>query len=1190
MKRLAAPLALLALTLSLVFGFSPAPARATITMPGEANTANVVLVVRFSDETTQNGYNETPTGSSKTAWASTAADFNSAFKNYIATATRGKLNVQSLFPQSAADNATVAYLTIDMTKEQWTSTQALGLDVADSAIVNATAKAFNEAYPNWSGSQANIAGNDDYIDNTMILVDTELSVTEVRSNSNYYPGLDSANSATLGGVKVGGIEVIHAARAGRGIAGAIDAVPAHEYLHRLGAKDLYRSSENDCELCAGWDMMASARRSLLPLAQTAEDIGALTINEKASTAGTYEFTLGTYLSDDENAPHAVKIKSPKNDSEYFVLEYRQGDLETFNGYKADVYMGGKLSSDTSGAYNGVIISRVNPVYRNDGNKEYDYLYVFRPGDTAETSKGGDGKTNTYKNANIKAGASFGNTSVSAGIADNALCYSDGTNSRIVVEVENISDGKAKVKVTIPDYSDEDAWTAVKNSAGETTFSAGTSASSVSLALSNGLLWGAVSGYATTSVVSSDGDTWSSESGAADSLVGVSVIDYDGCPVVAGVSKDYKSAVVRVLINGAWVERSVKASSSFYDAKAAAYDGKLYLLVNDGTTVTLYDASSDAVSQVGAAVNANLVFSYAMIDATHLLVADGGSAPAALKLYELQSGSWTSAQSSSFSARAVSVATVGAKRLLLAESARFNVAGKLFDVSNGTLSELSFNVLTGTETATLSSDGSSFYIVRCNNSTVNVYTSKDGTSWTTLGDEISNIGCASGAVFLNGKAFLVTASQTGGSASLRYHESAAAEGFYDVSMFKNGSDSSAWTHPTKDGYAFAGWYAGETCEAAYTGTTGYAYARFVPVSELISYTGAGLRDELKATYGYDRTTLRFCYAFSAPSGSTSASASWWWKNGKSGLEGETAASSYWLSGGDSMVANLAMAGIRRAGDNSTYQGVYQVRGRLSYTTCDGTPVTAEQAEASKASVEGVASAICSGSCASSAERQYAKEILGSSSSVAVGGAGPNDVTDFLDVSVYKSGNTYTAPTKDGYAFAGWYAGETCEAAYTGTTGYAYARFVPVSELISYTGAGLRDELKATYGYDRTTLRFCYAFSAPSGSTSASASWWWKNGKSGLEGETAASSYWLSGGDSMVANLAMAGIRRAGDNSTYQGVYQVRGRLSYTTCDGTPVTAEQAEASKASVEGVASAICSGSCASSTERAYGSAILGS
>ncbi len=414
---------------------------------------------------------------------------------------------------------------------------------------------------------------------------------------------------------------------------------------------------------------------------------------------------------------------------------------------------------------------------------------------------------------------------------------------------------------------------------------------------------------------------------------------------------------------------------------------------------------------------------------------------------------------------------------------------------------------------------------------------------------------------------------------------------DVSAYKPSSDSSKWTYPTKDGYAFAGWYTDETCSTAYTETSGQAYARFVPVSDLVSYTGAGLRDEYKATDGYDRTTLRFCYEFSAPSGSIVGDASWWWKNGNSGYEEEVSVENYWLSGGDSIVANLALTGIRRNGAKSTYQGVYQIRGKISYVTADGTEVSVEEAAANSASVAQVASAISSGSCASSAEREYAKGILGSLQ-VEDATVAENRVVEQMSVSAYKpssDSSKWTYPTKDGYAFAGWYTDETCSTAYTETSGQAYARFVPVSDLVSYTGAGLRDEYKATDGYDRTTLRFCYEFSAPSGSIVGDASWWWKNGNSGYEEEVSVENYWLSGGDSIVANLALTGIRRNGAKSTYQGVYQIRGKISYTTADGTEVSVEEAEANSASVARVASAISSGSCASSAEREYADGILG-
>ncbi len=424
------------------------------------------------------------------------------------------------------------------------------------------------------------------------------------------------------------------------------------------------------------------------------------------------------------------------------------------------------------------------------------------------------------------------------------------------------------------------------------------------------------------------------------------------------------------------------AGSLNNAKVASFDGKLYLMTNDGTSVKVFDVTDGTVTQLGSAISVGYANSYAMTDATHMIVADGGSfspkTSAALKFYEYVSDEWVLKSSLDYSARNLSTATVGNKCLLLAESASSGVAGKLFDVSDGKTEEVSgFSVLTGTEGATLSSDGSSFYIVRCDtaSSSVSVHTSKDGLTWSQLGDALTSIGDASGATFVNGKAYIVTASQQGGAASLRYHEPASTEGTYDVSMYKGGSDDAgSWTYPTKDGYAFAGWYSDSDCTEAYAATTGQAYARFVPVTELVSCTGADLRGELEPTYGYERTTLRFCYQFAAPSGSTSAAASWWCKNAKTGGTKSVPAANYWLAGGDSVVANVALTGIERDGSKSSYDSAYELKGRISYVTADGTEVSVEQAEASSASVAQVASSIASGSCASAADKAYANGIL------------------------------------------------------------------------------------------------------------------------------------------------------------------------------------------------------------------------
>ena len=365
-------------------------AYADIPMSDQPNEGNLVLVVRFSDQTDRDTYSSVVIGQTS-SWQSTMSAFNSDFKDYVGTVSRGKLNVQSVFPQD--NNGVLEYLDLDISSTYFTSLDD-DLYLRDGVIASAASRAFNKKYPNWDASQVNLDDKPAFIDNIMILVDTDLDVTTgLRSNMNRL-----AEGYTFGNLPMQDVEVIHATRVGANTGGAIDAVPAHEYLHRLGAKDLYRNGGTGAggELCDGWDMMATARRSLLPLAQTASDMGFLDLETVASSTGTYEFELGTYMSDDPAKPHAVIVKSPLNGSEYFVLEYRQGNLPGVNGYKSDMYMGGKLSYDNSGAYDGVVISRVNTAVQDKTNSAEDYLYVFRPGDTDEQSRGGDGKTDTYK--------------------------------------------------------------------------------------------------------------------------------------------------------------------------------------------------------------------------------------------------------------------------------------------------------------------------------------------------------------------------------------------------------------------------------------------------------------------------------------------------------------------------------------------------------------------------------------------------------------------------------------------------------------------------------------------------------------------------------------------------------------------------------------------------------------------------
>ena len=229
--------------------------------------------------------------------------------------------------------------------------------------------------------------------------------------------------------------------------------------------------------------------------------------------------------------------------------------------------------------------------------------------------------------------------------------------------------------------------------------------------------------------------------------------------------------------------------------------------------------------------------------------------------------------------------------------------------------------------------------------------------------------------------------------------------------------------------------------------------------------------------------------------------------------------------------------------------------------------------------------------SSADKAYAKQIIGNQTPTTQPASGvTGGIIEELDVSSYKGGTSpsaWTAPAKDGYAFAGWYSDEACTRAYTGTSGQAYARFVPVTELVGFQGCTLRNDGQ---GADVANLRFCYEFAVPSGSTLDKMGWDWSMSETGRSGYTAVKSYWLAGGGSARANVVLTGIARSNPgHSTFSSAYSLLGKISYATADGTRVEAAEPDWRSATVSDVASAIVAGGMGSSADKAYAGAILG-
>ena len=103
----------------------------------------------------------------------------------------------------------------------------------------------------------------------------------------------------------------------------------------------------------------------------------------------------------------------------------------------------------------------------------------------------------------------------------------------------------------------------------------------------------------------------------------------------------------------------------------------------------------------------------------------------------------------------------------------------------------------------------------------------------------------------------------------------AEGAYLLQDYRNG-DQASWTYPAKEGMAFAGWYKDASFKTACTASDveGAAYAKFVPITDLLQYKGGSLR--MDVAQPSELTWLRFGYTMALPEGASFVENGWYFK--------------------------------------------------------------------------------------------------------------------------------------------------------------------------------------------------------------------------------------------------------------------------------------------------------------------------
>lgn len=203
----------------------------------------------------------------------------------------------------------------------------------------------------------------------------------------------------------------------------------------------------------------------------------------------------------------------------------------------------------------------------------------------------------------------------------------------------------------------------------------------------------------------------------------------------------------------------------------------------------------------------------------------------------------------------------------------------------------------------------------------------------------------------------------------------AEGAYLLQDYRGGKPAS-WTYPTQEGMAFAGWYkdAAFKTACATSDVEGAAYAKFVKISDLITFKGGSLRMDVGTPA--ELTYLRFGYNLAIPDNASFIENGWYYHRpqDEAATQKSVVASNNVLNNDGTVTSNIVFSKVAK----DRYKPVYQVMAYVKYKTSDGTEVEAKENAYQERSVLDVAHAIQNHQMASATEKAYAQEIINAAS--------------------------------------------------------------------------------------------------------------------------------------------------------------------------------------------------------------------
>lgn len=435
MKKIRRSLCLL-LAVFLLCTALPLQAQAKTAHKPTVRKANIVLFGYFSDDTQ---------AAADSYFAQYAPElvgyidgsYGRALKNYLRSISYGQLQMENIMPQY--DGTTVHALQVPV-NENLALTQNVDSQIIESLVAQ---------MPSVADRAVDLDG-DGYVDNVMVILKASRSAEAASATTLVAHKSDYSGNAKINGKPIVGFNVFGTDR----LRNEGSSLLAHEFLHTLGYPDLYRNAGNDRPVYS-WSVMGGVipGSPQYPLAYERMyfthwiDIDTVTTNRA--------LTLDTQSN--PNGNQAFILKSPLNDHEIFVVEYRQ---------KPPINYTEKDSLDCRIGGTGVIVYRVN--LNVDGLTNlggYTGIYVFRPQSGQPGYTGNelldvshaylpykDDSTGTTRNA-------IGSADMGATLADGALTFSDGSNSGIVLKNIAVSSDQtqATLQVEIPQKGDYDLW-------------------------------------------------------------------------------------------------------------------------------------------------------------------------------------------------------------------------------------------------------------------------------------------------------------------------------------------------------------------------------------------------------------------------------------------------------------------------------------------------------------------------------------------------------------------------------------------------------------------------------------------------------------------------------------------------------------------------------------------------------------